>query len=132
MNRVLFSMIVLAFGIATTQAVTVTCYNCVSVLGLNPDCEPDGFNGTYGTSSVTESTCDGYCIKKFDKIEDTITSMTRECSADCDAGCSSFFSLSGCEYCCNDGDLCNGASLVTLSHLAVVSSAVMCLFVTRL
>lgn len=131
MNRLLFSMIVLAFGIATTQA--INCYNCVSLFGLNPDCEPDGFNGTYDTSSVTESTCDGYCIKRFDKIDGTITSMTRECSATCDdPGCTSFFSLSGCRYCCNDGDLCNGASLVTLSHLAVASSAVMCLFVTRL
>lgn len=131
MNSLLLSLAVLSVTVAVTYGVEVTCYNCVSILGLNPDCEADPFNPN-ATSSSDTTTCDGYCTKSFSKVDGTITELTRTCEATCDdPGCTSFFSLSGCDHCCEE-DYCNGASYVTLNRIAVLSSAVMLLTVWRL
>jgi len=128
MNTLLLTLIVLSFGVAANA---LECHYCLSLVGLNPDCEADPYNEN-ATYVGTES-CDGYCVKEWSKVDGAVTSFSRGCSTSCDdPGCSSFFALSSCKYCCNDADKCNSASFLSLSHLVLVSSAVMLLFVLRL
>ncbi|XP_072044834.1 uncharacterized protein [Amphiura filiformis] len=133
MNTLLLALVVLACGVATTQA--LDCYNCHHDLVLTDNtCLNSGWDTD--ANNYTQETCSSgqVCQKKYDKLAGSVTSMDRRCvdEASCDnTGCQGAFSIYACEFCCSDDDLCNAGSSVIVSILALISSVFMIVVVNR-
>ncbi|XP_030075646.1 lymphocyte antigen 6E [Microcaecilia unicolor] len=104
-----FLLFLLVIALCLHNAVSLKCYTC-PVTKKSSDC-------------ATESTCsvaDKYCMKIIASASGE-TAVSKACTPDCTEGKQTISGATASVYCCQS-DLCNGATSVKISYLALVIS----------